>query len=290
VLCGHLEHWFYDSFQGFLPRLYPEAHMESMELSRADGRMMGNWVYPSDFGSILNLLAPLALYLYVSAKRNWFWPLLLFLSVASCIFLTATRAPILAFCGSTFVFCLLVKQRRSRILLSGAVLAVVLLFTPLFSDTLRRFDLSEPENLASVESRGLIRLEALGFFLEHPVLGIGYRNYPDRGHFDPHMATHNVYLEQAAETGSVGLLAFLYLLYGALRLEFRPAKKRLPQDLQDLRYALFCAALAVAIESLAQNSFYVWQIWCLFWLNRGISAAIATRPEAFGREHAVAIV
>lgn len=287
ILCGYLEHWFYDSFAGIVPLVYPQSLSEAIDLGRAAGRMVGNWVYYSDFGSILNLLAPLVLYFCVSAKKNWLWPLLLFLLLGSGIFLTATRAITLAFGASALVFCLLVKQHRSRILVPAVALVGLLVFTPLFSDALSRFDFSRPENLISIENRALMRLEALGFFLQNPVLGIGFRNFPDRVTFDPHVATHNVYFEQAAETGSVGLLAFLYLLYRALRLEFTAAKKRLPQGLQDLSYALFCGALAIAIESLAQNSFYVWQIWCLFWLNRGISAAIAARPQAFERTHAV---
>ena len=100
--------------------------------------------------------------------------------------------------------------------------------------------------------------------------------------------THNVYLETAAETGAIGLLAFLNLLYRALRVDFNGAKTRLPRELQNLRHALLCSSLAIMVESLTDNDFYVWQVWCLFWLIRGLSAAIAARPEAFVGNHATA--
>jgi len=61
-----------------------------------------------------------------------------------------------------------------------------------------------------------------------------------------------------------------------------------PQELQNLRYALLCSSLAIVMESLTDNSFYVWQVWCLFWLIRGLSAAIAARPEAFIGDHETA--
>jgi putative inorganic carbon (HCO3(-)) transporter len=138
-----------------------------------------------------------------------------------------------------------------------------------------------------VESRGLMWMEALSFFVQHPVIGIGARNFPDLSVTGANMATHNIYLEVAAETGAIGLIAFLYLLYRALRIDLNRGKSSLPQELQNLRYALLCSALSIVLESITDNDFYVWQVWCLFWLIRGLSAVIAARPQAFIENHDV---
>jgi len=119
-----------------------------------------------------------------------------------------------------------------------------------------------------VDQRSLLLGRGCIPFRAAPVIGIGARNFPDRNLVDPGMATHNVYLEVAAEIGVIGLLAFLFLLYRAFRIEFSHKKAGLPQELQYLRYALLCSSLAIVIESLTDNSFYVWQVWCLFWLIR----------------------
>jgi len=119
--------------------------------------------------------------------------------------------------------------------------------------------------------------------VQNPVLGIGARNYSDRVVFaeaGAQQAAHNVFVQQAAETGLVGITAFIVLLYAALQVDFHRPRAQ-PQELRDLSWALFAACLAILVECLAENPLYVWQIWCLFWLFRGMSVAVRTRPENF---------
>ncbi len=64
-------------------------------------------------------------------------------------------------------------------------------------------------------------LSALMMFADHPIVGVGsggfglhYAEYADRIGIDqrPMRAAHNLYLEVAAETGCVGIAAFIFLL------------------------------------------------------------------------------
>lgn len=288
VVFGLLQYTLFDSLRGFFPSMYSGLEIPMIDEWQANGRMVANWVHPSNFGSLLNLAAPIALYFYLNTRKNRFVPLLAFLLIAAGIFLTATRTPIIAFCLSNTLLIFLMRGRRAGLYVGAGVLILVLLGSQLFSVGLQRFNFSEQENVMTVESRGLIWLEAATFFIQHPVIGIGARNFPDLTVTEANMPTHNVYLEMAAETGALGLIAFLYLLYRAFRIDLSRGKDGLPQELQNLRYALLCSSLSIVIESFTDNDFYVWQIWCLFWLIRGLSAVIVARPQAFIENHATA--
>ena len=283
VIFAVIQYSAFDSFQSLFPLMYAKPEIEFAEHWYTEGRMAGHWVHPSDFGSLLNMVAPIVLYSWLSARKRRVVPLLAFLIIAAGIFLTATRTPIIAFCLSSVLLCFLMRGPRAGLLvMTGA--AILLLVGPyLFSLSSQRFDLSDEGNLGTVQQRFLLWSEAASFYLEHPVVGIGARNFGDLTEIDPSLPTHNVYLETAAETGTIGLLAFLYLLYRVMRVDFGRGKTPLPSELQNLRYAFLCSSLAIVVESLTDNDFYVWQVWCLFLLIRGLSAAIAARPEAFMR-------
>jgi O-antigen ligase len=288
VIFGLLQYTVFDSVRSLFPFIYSRPEIPIIEEWQAQGRMVANWVHPSDFGSLLNIVGPIALYFCLNTRKNRLVPLLVFLLIASGVFLTATRTPIIAFCLSNTLLYFLIRRRIAGLLMLTGALTLLLLAGPLSSVSLHRFKFSEQENLITLDQRSLLWLEAASLFMQHPVMGIGARNFPDRNLVDPNMATHNVYLEVAAETGAIGLIAFLFLLYRAFRIEFSGEKGGLPRELQNLRYALLCSSLSIVVESFTDNSFYVWQVWCLFWLIRGLSAAIAARPQAFMENHATA--
>jgi len=289
VAFGLLQYTAFDALEGLFPFLYSEKEIPFIEHWQAAGRMVANWVHPSDFASLLNIAAPIALYSLLSARKNRLVPLLVFLVIGAGILLAATRTPIVAFCVSSALLCFLMRARRTALLIMTGAAVLLLLGPSLFSLSAQRFNFSEEGNLTSFEERRLLWLAAASFFVQHPVVGIGSRNYMDHPVLaDPTLGTHNVYLETAAETGGIGLLAFLYLLYQGFRVDFSGGKTRLPRELRNLRYAFLCSSLAILIEGMTGNDFYVWQVWCLFWLIRGLSAAMSTRPEAFVGNHETA--
>ncbi len=281
VVFGVLQHALFDSLEGLFALLYSKSEIPFIEMWHSQGRMVANWVHPSDFGSLLNIAAPIALYYYLSAKEKRLVPFLLFLAIAAGILLTATRTPIIAFCLSSAVLCFLMRARKIGVFIMSSAVLLLVVGPSLFSLTSQRFNFSDEGNLGTVDERKLLWFEAASFFVQHPVVGIGARNFTDQVEAVPDMPVHNAYLEAATETGTIGLLAFLYLLYRAFRVDFSARKICLPRDVQNLKHALFCSSLAIAVESLTDNDFYVWQVWCLFWLVRGFSAAIVARPERF---------
>jgi O-antigen ligase len=284
VVFGLLQHGLFDSARTFFPTLYNERDIPAMEQWHNAGRITANWVHPSNFGSIINLTAPLALYYYLESETLQLRYLIVYGLLGVGVLMTGTRTPIVAFAVSAILLMVILRRRMSRLILPLAAFALIAIATlPFVFSSLVRFQMDDPENQVTVASRAVTGLEALLLFIHNPVLGVGSRNYQDRVVFDElgaQYAAHNVFIQEAAETGVVGITCLMILLYAAFRDDFRGPQSRSP-ELRALSWALFVGCVAILIECLAQNSLYVWQIWCLFWLYRGIAAAIRTRPEAF---------
>jgi O-antigen ligase len=160
-------------------------------------------------------------------------------------------------------------------------LAAAILVLPFAFSSLQRFDFEDPDNVLTIEGRAMARYEAYLLFLQNPWLGVGKFNYQDRVFFtDPNAqgATHNVFVEEAAETGLLGVVPFVILLYAAFRSDFRRHKEQ-PWDLRAISIALSAACFAILVECLAENSLLVWQIACLFWIFRGVAVAMQSMPH-----------
>jgi len=283
VLFGVIQYVAFESVRDLFPLMYADKEIPWIEHWQEAGRMVANWVHPSDFVSLLNIAAPIALYSLLSTRKSRLMPLVTLFIIATGVILGATRTPIVAFCVSATLLCFLMRARRVALMIVAGAAAILLL--GFFSNASQRFNFSDEGNLTSFDERKLLWLEATGFFVQHPLVGIGARNFMDQGSFLPGMGTHNVFFETAAETGVIGLFGLFYLLYRSFRADFKNRKTRLPLELQNLRYAFFCSSFAIVVECLTGNDFYVWQVWCLFWLMRGLSAVIAARPESFLAEN-----
>ena len=72
----------------------------------------------------------------------------------------------------------------------------------------------------SAEARQTVMGEGISTFLEFPITGVGagqFKNYNPPERKARYLETHNVLIQVAAETGIVGLLAFSFLLWRALK-------------------------------------------------------------------------
>jgi O-antigen ligase len=76
------------------------------------------------------------------------------------------------------------------------------------------------EFTGSRESRRLVMLDGINTFVEFPITGVGagqFKNYNPADRQAKNLETHNVLIQVAAETGIVGLLAFGFLLWRAIK-------------------------------------------------------------------------
>lgn len=301
VVFAILQAAFFPSVRGVLSVLYRREDLWWIVGWGWRGRLVGNWIHPSYFGSVLNVAAPFALLYCVCSRAvsRRCLALMLYVALAAGIALTGTRTPMLAFVLSSIVFVILAEERRRGwgAVACATALVIALSFfhfrfaPPDVGSTARlprsiavveRLQLKAPQSTSTLKMRWFTQSEALSLFSSSPLFGIGMRNYPDRARNDPmaEFSIHNSPVQNLTELGLLGLVAFAILMGAALRLDFRP-KLSSCCALRPLRAALFCSSAAILLESLAENSLSVWQVMALFWLVRGISLAVSHNPDAF---------
>ena len=76
------------------------------------------------------------------------------------------------------------------------------------------------EFTGSREARRLVMGDGIDAFLEFPITGVGagqFKNYNPPERQAKFLETHNVLIQVAAETGILGLLAFVFLIWRAVK-------------------------------------------------------------------------
>ena len=160
-------------------------------------RLIGPWLDPNFTGGILVLAI-----LFLFSIKNWVSALF----IMCLLLLTFSRSSYLSLLAGLFVFFDFTKWKKTILLFVLFVLLFVL-FVVLFPNT------AEGQNLfrtASIQGRLDSYQQGLFIFLQNPVLGIGFNNYP---RFGGHVAApDSSLLFVLATTGVVGFSVFLYSL------------------------------------------------------------------------------
>lgn len=208
----------------------------------ARSRASGTMAHPNILGPYLLFLAPAFLSLAIGA-RDWRVSVpsaLACLASYAGLAGTMSRLPIalsIFEAGLTLVVLVglgLVSLRRVLALGAFAGLAAIILLVVFLDPIIERFsgDLKE-----SFEFREQYNDVALAMWKDNPLLGVGLNHFPEHlPEHSPKLAqivsemeegrkkfglritapVHNLYLLVMSETGTIGLLAFLILLFGAL--------------------------------------------------------------------------
>lgn len=177
--------------------------------------------------------------------------------------------------------------RRLHLGLAGLVLTVVAA-TVTYPAAWARFlsSLDPQRNL----DRLLLWRAALRMVADHPWTGVGFgafvREYPSyRLEGDPNTAppfAHNLPLSLAAETGLVGLAAFLVFLAAVIRAGLR-AVLRAPPAGRPARAAVLSALAAVLAQQLVDGTLQSFHLGFAFWF---LSAALVAAADTPGSEAA----
>jgi O-antigen ligase len=114
--------------------------------------------------------------------------------------------------------------RKIRRGLGIAALVATVIVVPLLPSSFwgRMVSIVQPEEdpTGSRAARRTVMTEAAMVFLERPLTGIGagqFKNYNPPGKKERWREAHDVWLQVASETGIVGLLVFVYLVWAAVR-------------------------------------------------------------------------
>lgn len=210
-------------------------------------RAYGTFEQPNPFGGYMGLLWPAALGLACSlfatrrvqtaaghserTARSWFWGALCAVSAVSCLYAlyaSGSRGALVGAGAAVVVMALALLKRPGR-WVAGAALAVLVAFAAgviqlpasidaqlaEYGDVDVRDTYLTPINFSTVER--LAHWQAAVRMIEaNPWLGVGYGNYPAA--YDQYRLivwvnalghAHNYYLNVFAETGVIGLLAYL---------------------------------------------------------------------------------
>ena len=307
LLAAGLLEALYGMYQ-FFTRSGPEGFLLGERFLRA----FGTFGQPNPFAGYLGLVLPLTLGLAMGAilKRGSFnlRPFFLFGAIAlvllAAILMSLSRGAWLAFSAAISVMAMMVS-RRALVYLSLLLFLVAILLglgafnalpTPvtarlsIITDYVRIFDVRKvtvtPENWAIVERMANWQA-AWGMFSDHPLLGVGIGNY---GVVYPHYAlegwenttghAHNYYLNLLAETGIVGLGAYLafwivaFVYAGKALARVRQARQRYGTI---SNYGVVLGVLGTMVALSVHNLFdslYVHSMAAQIGLTLGLMAAI----------------
>ncbi len=159
------------------------------------------------------------------------------------------------------------RRRTALVLLCITSIAVAILVTRVE----RQFLVQRLESIPNVEvnaDRLAIWIGALRMVRDHPLLGTGYGTFVQawaQYQDDPALAgkptAHNVFLNFAAETGLLGLAAFLtFMGAGFAGLLRRIRSSRGDPHVDGLWVALFSASVAIVVQQLFDGTIMSWHV------------------------------
>ena len=244
-------------------------------------RMMGPYENPIDLATYLMVVGFVLLAYAFTRRGQSRWRLgALVALLALCLADTrAVGAWLGAGAGLLVMAVLSPAFRRAgliALLVAGALGAAALQREGRFSGVMARSDIGVMDRWAMWQA-------ALGMIRDRPVLGHGlntfmanYLTYWVGGERMPRYA-HNCYLQVAAETGLVGLAAFLWLL-GALFVHLWRAPPRLPAQERLLLSGLCAGLVAFAVQAGLDTNFYALRQAALFWVLAGVAIGLSEQP------------
>jgi O-antigen ligase len=247
------------------------------------GRFTGTFDQPNPYGAFLNLALPLALCLLVFTKN---WRIRWLAGGATAIiglaaYFARSRGALLGLAVAVVVVAL-VRLRLDRIAAIAAAPLALLVGVAWYTHLLPQSIQARVSSTIAIDTASLCRpyvsanfstLERLAqwsaginMFLAHPVLGVGAGNYSEAypqysvvcwpnslGH------AHNYYINAAAETGALGLVAFLALTIAMIFVGWRATQAMLRSDTTGYGLALalgFFACIATAVvHNVVDNVF-----------------------------------
>ncbi len=240
---------------------------------------------PNTFGGYLLFLGAITAGLLLKAQNGRSKQLFIFLilAIVPSFLFTQSRASYLGLIVACFVIGMLT---RHRIIITG-FLASALLLSPLFlpqevKDRIL-YTFTQPQEAGQVRI-GEIRLDTstsaridslkqiMKDWPKKPIIGYGVTGY---------VFLDSQYPKVLIETGIVGLLAFLYLLYSIFKLAVRRMKDAKTPYFKGLAIGFFAGYIGLLFHALGANTFIIVRIMEPFWFFAGIIAVL----PALERQH-----
>ncbi len=183
------------------------------------------WFHNSgEFGIQMCIFLPLTLYLIAGLRSYWVkWKrmLVMVLPVTAVMSVVATnsRGALVGVAG-VGLWMLLRTRYRVRALVSIAVVSL-LVYQIMPQESRDRFSNMGTDDTS--ESRKTYWRHGIEIYKAHPVSGIGYENWAEyyQSHYGRTTLPHNIFIQAAAELGSVGLVALCGMIVASFLVNAR---------------------------------------------------------------------
>lgn len=189
------------------------------------------------------------------------------------LILTQSRGALIGFVGIVVLsLVILPLSARVRTLWITICTAVALVIFGALTALPERFSTLDPEALTRLQIFAI----AIDLIRRAPLIGIGYGSFPAYTEgLLPHMLdTHNLYLKLWAETGIIGMLAYLWMKFIVVRTGF--AVRHTSPVMHAVAFAVLAGTTAEMIHGMVDVFLQVIPVSCVAWM---LIAMLAT-PKA----------
>jgi len=280
-------------FQHYKGQDFIKGHLLSAD------RVNASFFTANGFGAyLLPVIGLVAHSLFTAIARNKSWILggiltLLLGLLLCCLCWTYSRSSWIGYLVMLFVMVLL---DRHKALLAGLLLLIfIFVFLPSLNEVRNLNLINDNSSGVRIKNESLLNSitpdlgdvgsgrhdywkQAVSIIRTSPIYGTGLNTYSRIIRRDLSKKTwwyaHNCYLQMAAETGLVGLVCFLWMLFVLLRHGFNYCNQI--KDSWSLTFLQGSVASLVGflVQSLFDNTFYTVQLGVLMWLIFGLTVAL----------------
>lgn len=271
-----------------------------------DYRIGGPFSDPNFYAQVVVVFIPLALEMLIGA-RNQFARLFALWTVAACsltVIFTFSRGGFLALVGVLALYAFWKGLKLgSWLLIAGLTFVIVLLLPAQYTTRLSTLTSFLPGNNQTAQSDvsfvGRMSENIIGFrmFMDHPILGVGFKNYPakyveySRGlgidQRREERSPHSFYLEVAAEHGIVGLLVVGLLLYNVFN-GLLYAKRVFNQlhlvNMENMTVSIMISFVGYMISAVFLHNAYPRPFWVLIGITLAFSSYARVQYETYQLE------
>lgn len=234
-------------------------------------RFAGAHANPNFAAAAMTTSVPLGVYVARRASGTLYRVLAILgvLIVVGAIFATYSRQALfaIAFVAVAVLF-REVRSRKAYVAIFAAIVAAILV-TPQYY-WVRFWTITEILDGVQQDWSIYQRMMALGraweMFKEHPIFGVGLRNFSVRSGDVMYLRipSHNIYLEIACAVGVFGLIAYLSMFYAGIRQLLAGMKERWQgQDerLKDLSFYFLVSVISALISGMFANIEFRYFTW-----------------------------
>ena len=250
-------------------------------------RVTGPFSHANDLAAYLSMVIFLFLGMIFREWRSRTWKESVFFlsgltALGICFLWTYSRG---AWVAAGIACVLLAVLQRSRVMIFAILVTAVGLFflspAPLRTRIASFGDISD----GTMKERRFLWTEALEMTAERPWLGYGINTYSkvephfkSKEHYTNNQYAHNGYLQIAAETGWVGLVAFLAVMAAFFMAVFK-APWRHSDFLSAATLSLALGILSFLLHSATDTNLHSMRLVSLLWLAMGLAMAAKRLQE-----------